>query len=74
LQTVNPIISVANQGEAVNDKIMVPNISPIKNKTMKKVRENGKMATVALKNDVAGKAQMPEVLCRVLTSRYYFVY
>jgi hypothetical protein len=36
---------------------------------MKKEIKNGKMATVAQKNDVAGKAQMPEVLCSVLINR-----
>jgi hypothetical protein len=34
---------------------------------MKETGTNGKMATVAKKNDVAGKVQMPEVLCSVLT-------
>jgi hypothetical protein len=32
---------------------------------MKEVSKNGEIATVARKNDVAGKAQMPNVLCGV---------
>jgi hypothetical protein len=35
----------------------------------KSIENNGKTATLALKNEVAGKAQMPEVLRRVLTNR-----
>ena len=35
---------------------------------MKEVSKNGEIATVARKNDVAGKAQMPEVRRRVLTT------
>jgi hypothetical protein len=35
---------------------------------MKETGKNGKMATVAQKNDVAGKVQMPEILCSILTA------
>jgi hypothetical protein len=34
---------------------------------MKNVEKKGITATIALKNEVAGKASMPEVRCRVVT-------
>jgi hypothetical protein len=34
---------------------------------MKSIENKGITATLALKNEVAGKAQMPEVRCRVET-------
>jgi hypothetical protein len=42
---------------------------------MKKSIENkGKTATLALNNEVAGKAQMPEVRRKVVTDRQYIVF
>jgi hypothetical protein len=36
---------------------------------IKSIEGKGKTATIALKNEVAGKASMPEVRCRVVTRR-----
>jgi hypothetical protein len=36
---------------------------------MSEVSKNGEMAIVARKNDLAGKVQMPEILCKILTNR-----
>jgi hypothetical protein len=38
------------------------------------VNNKGKAATLALKNGVAGKAQMPEVRRKVVTDRQYIVF
>jgi hypothetical protein len=43
------------------------------NNKMAEISKNGKITIVARKNNVVGKAQMPEVLCGVLTNRKYIL-
>jgi hypothetical protein len=46
----------------------------IQTKMKKSIENKGITATLALKNEVAGKAQMPEVRRKVVTDRQYIVF